>query len=289
MSWFLLCCLVQPLGAATQDSSTASSPVTAYIRMLDALDNDSLDAISAGVAYFQLHLKASPLAVRDSACVAFITFFHATISRHNDRAWEDYECIAKLHEEQGREEADIKEYLNALKRNGLALYRFGRLVYIDQQPDFVYRQFAPHVSQAVSRYLALRRRELGAGFSDSDSLLISFRQVGARIVRWERYLMGYPQSVIAGTARYYYQLYLSTFLTGLRRSPVFDKGGDLDPRLSTVYHEFASRRQGTEAGVVVREFYTILQEAEFRWSPQVRTFYEAHAIRNMHREQVPYR
>ncbi len=263
--------------------------MAAYVRYLDSLDNDSLAAISAGVAYFQSHLKDRSLAERDSACAAFITFFHATISRHNDRAWEDYDFIAQFHSGETREAPEVKEYLNALGRNGLALYSFGRLTYFDQQPDYLYQQFAPHVSKAVRGYLALRHRELATGFSDSDSLLIPFRAVGGRIVRWEDYLTRYPTSVMAPSARYYYHTYLSTFVTGLRGSPVFDGTGDLQPRLNTVYHEFASRHHETQAGAVVREFYTILWEANFRWSPKVRAFYEAHGIRNMHREQAPYR
>ena len=114
---------------------------------------------------------------------------------------------------------------------------------------------------------------------------LSFKKRGATIKALDRY----PESVMVGRAAYYYRLYLSTFVTGLRNSPVFDAAGALDPRLSTVYHEFASRHLLTRSGAIVREFYTLLRAADFRWSPPVRDFYEAHGITNMHRAQVPYR
>jgi len=289
MRLLLFSLLVCPAWVAPQDSASAPSAVAIYSRYLAALDKDSLDAISVAVGQFRALFAGQPPALGDSACLAFLTYFHATISRLNDRVWEDFDFIAQLHAAPTQQGPKVARFLAALERNGLALYSFGRLLYIDQQPDYVYGQFGPLVSEAVSRYLALRRGELISGFSDSDSLLIPYRTLGERIVRWERYMARYPNSVMAGRAAYYYRLYLSTFVTGLADSPVFDAAGALDPRLSTVYHEFASRHLLTRSGAIVREFYTLLRAADFRWSPPVRDFYEAHGITNMHRAQVPYR
>ena len=281
--------LTASLLATPQDTVIVVGPFVAYTRYLDALDNDDFDSIFAGVQYFQSHLTNLPVAERDSACKEFMTFFFATISHHNDMIWEDHDFILKLHDEEARRSPEIKAYVEALHRNGLDLYTFGRLYYIDQQPDYIYRHFSPHVSLAVREYLALRTDELAEGFSDSDSLTVSFREVSKRTIRWEHYLASYPVSVAADLAHYYYQLYLCTFLTGLKQSPVFDVGGDLHPELTTVYHEFASRYYDTHSGRLVREFYIILKEADFRWSPQVRDFYVRRRIRNMHTAQVPYR
>ncbi|GAJ05749.1 unnamed protein product, partial [marine sediment metagenome] len=247
------------------------------------------DSIFAGVQYFKSHLTDLSVAERDTACKTFMTFFFATISHNNDMIWEDYDFISQFHDETARQSPEIKAYINALHRNGLDLYTFGRLYYIDQQPDYLYHNFSPHVSLAVREYLALRSDELAEGFSDSDSLLISFREVGERTIRWERYLEKYPEPVVVDVANYYYRLYLSTFLTGLKLSPVFDDEGDLRPELSTVYHEFANRYYETHSGMLVREFYIILKNADFRWSPQVRDFYVRRKIRNMHTAQLPYR
>ncbi|MFB0516744.1 MAG: hypothetical protein ACETWG_09110 [Candidatus Neomarinimicrobiota bacterium] len=266
-----------------------TSPLIAYTRYLDALDKEDFDSISAGVRYFKSHLTGLTEAERDSACKAFMTFLFATISHHNDMIWEDYGFISRFHDEEARQSPEIKGYIESLRRNGLDLYTFGRLYYIDQQPDYLYRHFSPYVSEGVRAYLALRLEELAVGFSDSDSLLIPFREVGERVIRWERYLNEYPGAVVADHANNYYQLYLSTFLTGLRLSPVFDQEGALRPELSTVYHDFASRYYDSHAGAIVREFYIILKEAAFRWSPLVRDFYVRRGIRNMHIAQLPYR
>ncbi|MFC1547306.1 hypothetical protein ACFL5M_02145 [Candidatus Neomarinimicrobiota bacterium] len=277
-----------PYGLAAQ-TVDGIPPVKSYTSFLSSLDKDNFDNLYAGIQYFKSHMVDLPQTDVDSACQAFMTFFFATISHHNDQLWEDYDLISRFHDDQGRREPDIRNYIDALRRNGLDLFTFGRLYYIDQQSEFLYRNFTRYVSPAVRYYLALRSEELAEGFSDNDSLTITFRQVGERVIRWEQYRQQYPASVVSDYADYYYQLYLSTYVTGLKLSPVFDDQGSLRSELSTVYHEFASRHPESQAGFIVKEFYRILQVADFKWSPAVRHFYERRRIRNMHIAQVPYR
>jgi hypothetical protein len=284
--FFMVMSLTCGLHAQTVDTD---SPLTSYTRFLSSLDKDNFDNLYAGIQYFKSHMVDLPQADVDSACQAFMTFFFATISHHNDQLWEDYDLISSLHDNEARREPDIRNYIESLQRNGLDLFTFGRLYYIDQQSEFLYRNFTRYVSPAVRYYLALRSEELAEGFSDNDSLTITFRRVGERVIRWEQYRQQNPSSVVSDYADYYYQLYLSTFLTGLKLSPVFDDQGSLRPELSTVYHEFASRHAESQAGFLVKEFYRILQVADFKWSPAVRHFYERRRIRNMHIAQVPYR
>lgn len=281
--------MVLPYGLFAQRNGDRLPPLTPYDHFLGSLDKDNFDNIYAGIQYFRSHVVHQPQADVDSACKSFMTFFFALISHHNDQLWENYDFIARLHNDEARSAPDMRNYIAALQRNGLDLYTFGRLFYIDQQSEFLYRNFSRYVSPAVRYYLALRSEELAAGFSDNDSLTITFRQVGERAIRWERYRRQHPESVVSDYADYYYRIYLSTFLTGLKLSPVFDEQGGLRPELSTVYHEFVNRHPESQAGFLVKEFYRILQVADFRWSPAVRSFYERRRIRNMHTAQVPYR
>jgi hypothetical protein len=283
---FLIIILSAGLVAQTLESVP---PSQTYHRFLASLDKDNFDNIFAGIQFFKSRMVSLPQADVDSACQAFMTFFFATISHHNDELWEDYDFISRLHNYKDHEAPDIRDYIAALQRNGLDLFTFGRLYYIDQQSEFLYRNFSRYVSPAVRYYLALRSEELAAGFSDNDSLTITFRQVGERVIRWEQYRRQHSESVVSDYADYYYQLYLNTFLTGLRLSPVFDGQGSLHPELSMVYHEFASRHGESRSGFLVKEFYRILQVADFKWSPAVRQFYERRGIRNMHIAQIPYR
>lgn len=285
----LLLGLCGPVGATPQDTTAAPSPVTAYTHYLDALDNEDLDAISRGADYFKAHIAQLSVAEIDTACAAFMLFLAATISHHNDVIWEDLDFMERLHDQGDHADPDMQAYRNTLDRNGLSLYTFGRLNYVDQKDDYLYHRFAPYVSRAVRDYLIVRRDELAVGFADDATLLISLTDLGARIIRWEKYLAVHPHSVVADFASYYYQTYLNTLLTGLKNSPVFDGTGTIQPRFVTAFDRFSKRYSDTQSGQLVRQFYDILITSDFRWSPGVKAFYMEHGIRNMHTAQLPLR
>ncbi len=285
----LLLGLCGPVGATPQDTLSFPNPVLAYTRYLDALDNENLDAISRGADYFKAHTAQLAVPEIDSACAAFMLFLAATISHHNDLIWEDLDFMEQLHTRGAGSDPEMQAYLNTLDRNGRSLYTFGRLYYVDQKDDYLYHRFAPYVSRAVRDFLILRRDELAAGFADDATLLISLTDLGARIIRWEQYLDKHPESVVADFAGYYYQTYLHTLLTGLKNTPVFDGNGTIRPLFVTAYDEFSKRYSATRSGELVRQFYDILIQADFKWSPEVKTFYIEHGIQNMHTVQLPLR
>ncbi len=266
-----------------------SSPVARWTAYIDTLDKDDLDSFFRAITNFKACCTHLPAAQVDSIFKSFQTFFFATISRHNDLIWEDLDFLERLHSRERPREPEIEAFLEVLERNGLGLYTLSELYYIDQRADYLYRHFYPYVSRAVKDYLILRKRELAAGFSDDEMLVISYAELGTRIVAWEYYRDKYPGSIMAESAKYYYRVYLSTFLTGLRRSPVFGPDGTLDPAVKRVYASFFRRHDGTRAARLVEDFYFLLDEADFRWSAPIKDFYQQRGIINMHTFQVPYR
>ncbi len=289
--WFagLVLVFIMPLSAQSAPAHPADTAVRDYHAYLAGLDKDNLDSFSGAVAYFKNIQAQLPVVRRDSLFKAFRTYFYAGISHHNDRIWEDLDFIERLHADDAETDSIMTAYRKTLRRNGLELFKFGRLYYVDQQNGYLYRQFYPYLSRAVQDFLAIRRTELKSGFSNRDSLLISFAQLGIRIITWERYLERYPDSVIRDAAHYYYRIYLSTFVTGLKNSPVFDDYGIMPRVLRRVYDNFIRSNPDTEAARIVGAFYSALLRDDFRWSTNVREFYTAHSIINMHKAQAPYR
>ncbi len=265
------------------------SPVAAWTAYIDSLDKDDLDSFSGAISSFKVCCTHLPAAQVDSIFQTFQTFFFATISRHNDLIWENLDFLERLHSRERPREPEIEAFLASLERNGLGLYTLSELYYIDQRADYLYRHFYPYVSWAVKDYLALRKVELAAGFSDDERLVISYAELGTRIVAWEHYRDKYPGSIMAEAAQYYYRVYLSTFLTGLRRSPVFGPDDTLDPAVKRVYSAFFRRNDGTRAARTVEDFYFLLEEKGFKWSAPIKDFYRRQGIINMHTFQVPYR
>ena len=275
--------------STSPDTAGPPSPVAQWSAYIDSLCKDDLDSFSRAITSFKDCCTQLPAAQVDSIFKSFQTFFFATISRHNDLMWENLDFLERLHSRERPRAPDIEAFLEVLEPNGLGLYTLGDLYYIDQRADYLYRQFYPYVSLAVKDYLNLRKMELAAGFSDDEMLVISYAQLGARIVAWDHYQAKYPGSIMAESAQYYYRVYLSTFLTGLRRSPVFGPEGALDPVVKRVYASFFRRHDGTRAARLVEDFYFLLAEEDFKWSAPIKEFYRREGIINMHTFQVPYR
>lgn len=274
-----------PVGRPGPDET----PVASWAAYIDSLDKDDLDSFSQAITQFKSCCRKLPRAQADSVFKNFQTFFFATISRHNDLIWEDLDFLELLHTKQRPREPQITDFLGTLRRNGLALYTLSELYYIDQTAGYLYRHFYPYVSRAVKDYLSLRKRELAAGFSDDERLVITLANLGTRVVAWEYYLNKHPNSIMLETAKYYYRIYLSAFLTGLRRSPAFGPDGTLDPARKRVYATFFRRYDGTRAAELVEDYYFLLADVDFTWSQPVKDFYQRHNIINMHTFQVPYR
>ena len=203
--------------------------------------------------------------------------------------WEDLDFLEILHARNDPPDAQIAAFHTALAENGLALFTLGKLLYVDQREEYLYNNFYPYLSSAAQAFLSLRRAELSWGFSDDDMLLISFADVGMRIISWEHYLTRFPDSVLTSTGRHYYQIYLSTFLTGLKKSPIFDGRGRAREEIMLVHRNFILKNYNTGAGKMVEKYYDTLTRVDFRWSRPVREFYEANNITNMHTAQVPLR
>ncbi len=275
--------------SSSADTAPPPSPVAQWAAYIDSLDKDDLDSFSGAITSFKACCTHLPEAQVDSIFKSFQTFFFATISRHNDLIWEDLDFLERLHSRERPREPEIEAFLEILEHNGLGLFTLSELYYIDQQAGYLYRHFYPYVSWAVKDYLTLRKVELAAGFSDDEMLVISYAELGTRIVAWEHYQDKHPGSIMAESAQYYYRVYLSTFLTGLRRSPVFGPDGTLDPAVKRVYASFFRRYGTTQATRLVEDFYFLLDDVDFKWSPPIKDFYRRHGIINMHTFQVPYR
>ncbi|MCH8328401.1 MAG: hypothetical protein IID15_07775 [Candidatus Marinimicrobia bacterium] len=192
----------------------SSASTENYRRYLDSLDNVDLNSIRNGLDHYNSLIYTAKPALADTLADIFMTFFFATIAFHNDRMWENLPFVEQLHADDEGHDPALAPFYTALANNGLQLYSFGRIYYIDQQPRFLLQAFGSSVSAAMQDFLALRADEIRVGFSDHDSLVISFEQVAERTMKWERHLLKYPRAMIYSRSHFYYVTYLSTLLTG---------------------------------------------------------------------------
>jgi hypothetical protein len=279
VSWFYTGC-----GNKNGSPETALLQYRQYSKNLIKTD---LSSISKAFDKYKASFTTAPVEFRDSAFTEFRNLFYNVINNYSDIFWNNADLVKKLNEKQNDDPA-VKEFKNSLENNGLRLSITEGSYYIDEKPDYLINNFKSFVSPGVYEFLNLRSKELQQGFSEDAKLLITFRELGSRIITWQNYLNKYPASPLQAEAKFSFRLYLNTFLTGLDNSPVA-ADDVLLPEMKQVYSEFISKNQDTESGKIVGKFYNILTKNNFRLTEELDDFYQENQIESMKGIQPPTR
>lgn len=262
------------------------SPVPEFKTYLETLDAAEINSFNRAYDFYKSLVPRFSKVQADSAFLHFRAYFYSMVNHLNDTMWEDLDFVNRLHEPDNNSDIDLIQFRLQLIRNGMGLYKLGDLYYIDQIPGAFLSRFSPYISHSTWIYLSNRRTELRNGFSDGDVLLVDFEEIGRRVSKWDAYLRKYPDAVMSKTAESYYRSYLYTFLTGLNKSPTFTEGGALKNGLGDIYFAFARKYGNTDSGILIAKYYKALVDADFRWDPKIRQFFEENQIRNMHNSQA---
>lgn len=242
---------------------------TAYRESLSALDPSDLGSVQEALRQFRDRFDNQPVKERDAAFLAFRVFYYGVEDKQSRLLW-------------GRESEEI-ENDDALKaslgESGFRLVTTEGDWYVRERPDFLYEEFSERVSEALRVFLQLRMRELREGLGGDATLNISFEDLGDRVLAWERYLAQYPDSPLRDEANFFYPSYWYLLLTGTDNTPVHDQEREngeivrrLRPHIRKVYREYAEKNAGTKTGMILKEYYSLLEKNDFQWSDEIRAF-----------------
>jgi len=251
------------------------------------LAKTDLSSISKALNKYKELFTTAPLTFRDSAFTEFRNLFYNVINNYSDSFWNNADLMKKVNEKQN-DDPVVKDFKSSLENNGLRLSITEGSYYIDEKPDFLINNFKIFVSPGVNEFLKIRSHELKEGFSEDAVLIITFRELGNRIITWQNYLNKYPASPLLAEAKFSYHLYLNTFLSGLDNSPIA-KDDILLPEIKQVYLEFISKNKDNESGKIVEKFYDVLSKNNFRLTEDLDDFYEENQIESMKDVQPPTR
>ena len=254
---------------------------------LNKLPKRELSSISQASNEFRKNFSASAPEIKDSAFIEFRSFYYDVINSYYEIFSNNQDIINKLNAN-NNDDPQIKKLKLALEHNGLRLSKTEGGYYIDENPNYLYVNFKNFVSPPIFEYLFIRSKELEEGFTEKAKLLISFESLGDRISTWEKYLNKYPSSPLSAEAKFSYQLYLNTFLTGLDNSPVAIDD-ILLPEMKNVYSDYIQKNNNFESGKIVEKFYSILSNNNFHLTSELDDFYNENQIESMKGMELPTR
>lgn len=218
---------------------------------------------------------------RDSVYVLFNNVVYSAINDFNDSLELKYSTLLHIANRK-IVDLEITKFKRCLDICGLTLLRTEGENYVDVNYDYYYKLFKDRVSPALNDYLKIRKKELRQGFSDDAELIISFHQLYKRVITWEKFNMKYPDFFNSHDSQLYYATYLSTLITGMDNSPVFDYDtGTLFPEINKLYLKIISHHESLKSTGVIKEYYELLKASDFKMPYQIDQFLKDNELFSM--------
>ena len=123
--------------------------------------------------------------------------------------------------------ADANKILN---KYDLELWDIGEgMVTIRELPHLYYDMFKDYVTDDYKEYLKIWAKDSEELYQADAGLLISFEEIGERIITWENFLNQYPNSKLNVKVTALLNSYREDYLLGMENTPTLDGGYDNIP------------------------------------------------------------
>jgi hypothetical protein len=188
------------------------------------------------------------------------------------------------------EDPDIRNFLSYLELFSLKVYMTEGIYYADADPDLFYGIFGDKASPPLLDYLVIRKKELKEGFSEDAGLIISFPEVYDRVEAWGKFMADHPDHSLKNDAMGLYEMYLSTLITGMDNSRIFDfEQEKLNPEIKSLYENIIKTGKDSLSRKIITDYYTFLSKNDFRYNDSITTFLDKYQLSTMLAVQPPTR
>ena len=260
------------------DSFSTGGPLDGIPSLLVGLDSQSEAARQQARA-----VAATPRA--DSFFLSFRNRFLKTGEHITDRLDQATSVQSTV-----LEDTSTSRQLTALlARHGFALAYTEGNAYADEDIAYWSRFFDGALTPAMQRYLGLRAAEQRTRFSEDAALQISWDELAGRAVTWEQFADSYPDFAWKDASQFWYNTYLSTYLTGMDNSRVFSDSGTLEPEVRTSYEHLVGRYPQTRTAQLVAQCLTLLKQNGYRRSAAIDSLLRQGHVTSMLGVQPPTR
>ncbi len=173
----------------------------------------------------------------------------ANSPEQNDQVYEDYlkirgkytECLMNLHtdvldkyvnyynyeKDQYNFPDNVKKIASELKKAGLEFREVGEgMTEIWTIPGYYSSLFKNKVTPDYEAYISQTDKESETNYAADAGLIISWEQLGNRLIFWESFMNKYPESKLIKTVKQDYNYYLSDYLLGMDNTPTYEREPD---------------------------------------------------------------
>lgn len=119
----------------------------------------------------------------------------------------------------------IKKLAAELKKGGLEFQEQGEgITEIGTIPSYYYSIFKNKVTPDYNRYISQIAKESEVSYAADAGLIITWEELGERLILWENFMNKYPKSTLIQTVKRAYDSYLADYFFGMDNTPSSENG-----------------------------------------------------------------
>lgn len=188
-------------------------------------DSNLLEQFSKNKNEVVLQLKSLPN--REAANALYEKYFEANGTLLQEIAAKESGVLDKFYNEDEADKKAVKLLGERLSKHELEYSEIGEgYVEIDPLHDFYYKIFKDYVTNDYKDYLYLKSEENKSLYSADAGLVISFKDLGDRIISWENFMAKYPNSKLIPSVKEQYKSYQMDYLVGQDNTPTTERSSD---------------------------------------------------------------
>lgn len=149
----------------------------------------------------------------------------------------------------------LREKKQVLKDVGLEFSDVGEgMADISPIPDFYLKIFKNYVTPDYRDFLALQSADDAVLWNADAGIIISWADLGKRIINWENFIMKYPRSRLYALARLNYLQYRYSYLFGMDNTPTHEhESVTLYPEIAEEFKSFVAKYPASDAAKAVMQ------------------------------------
>lgn len=231
----------------------------AFVEQLDSSDMTS--AVKATEKYKEI-FTGQPALLCDSGFVVFQALYDSleqnlNVKHQNDTT--NYEPL--LYNDQASVPQSLKDYKKNLQLNGFKISASEGVTYIEQDRNFIARNFYALVTPAMKNYLMELQKENKEGFAIGGAISISPRQLVDRTVWYEKFMTENPDFVFKDNCKNFQKAYLTYLVSGYENTRLYsdEDTKELSDFYVNAYNYLVSKFPDTQIAQLVVPYYDALK------------------------------
>ena len=251
-----------------------------YEPALANLDNSKIENLETAIVLFDSLSVDPPDLVNDKMFEAFQDYYYKTIRYINSNNIIDESIIYEYDDMYNNPYSD--SLTTIFNKYGIDIFSTEGSFYADQMVGYLSKTFSDKLTDAYDEYLKRRANEMRRAFSEDAILLVSFSTVANRMFFWEAFLEKYPDSHISSSARFYYEHYLGTLLTGTDNSRIYDWETDkIRDDIVDLYEKMISQYPDRNSTQILLNYLEVIKQNEFIFNENVREYIKTNNLPSM--------